>query len=501
MQKATEYPLVSTVAFFAGLSMVVPAIHAAINEELATGRAFFYSGLLVAFFSAILGIAVSSLNPMSAPGARLLELFIVYCCLPLVLAVPLASATNGISFADLYFEMVSCLTTTGATYLSDHPELPSTIHLWRAQVGWMGGFLVWVTIAAFMEPLRISGFELISKDSGDAGFSREGAGSHEFGRLRRNVRFLLPWYLGLSMTVWLWLLLAGESPMSALLAAMGTISTSGIHLEGGIVQASGGFAGELILFVFLLLALSRLLKPAAGWTTRVRLIPDDLELRIAAILVVGTIIVVLVLEWPEIVSARTRHDLVNAVNSIWAATFTTVSFLTTTGYASVAWSGSEGWQGSSLVSLLLLGAAFVGGGATTTAGGLKLLRVAVLLKLASTEVAKLSQPSAVKPLLGIEVFRADASVAAGQFLMLLLFSMAIGVTVLAAFGNEFRTSLALSIAALSTTGPLPHSVLGPHFCYGELGALTKLVLSFLMILGRLELLALIALLNPIAWRR
>jgi trk system potassium uptake protein TrkH len=187
---------------------------------------------------------------------------------------------------------------------------------------------------------------------------------------------------------------------------------------------------------------------------------------------------------------------------LWGAFFTVLSFLTTTGFESVGWSDARIWSGLDAPGLILLGLAMMGGGVATTAGGVKLLRIYALYKLGRRELDRLAEPSSVggggaaaRQLRGEGAFLA--------FVFFMLFALSIGGLNLAlgALGVPFEQALVLSVAALTTTGPMAEVTRIADGGWSALSDGAKAVLAAGMILGRMETLALLAFLLPAAWRR
>ncbi|NHX28070.1 TrkH family potassium uptake protein, partial [Escherichia coli] len=146
MRALLNVPLMVILTGVGALAMLLPALHALLVNDHATGRAFFYSFVLFSLLNAMIAIATYHGRSRNLPAT--------FAGLPLLLAVPVVLAVPDTSFLNAYFEMVSSLTTTGATVFELPERLPPSVHLWRALVGWMGGFFVWVTAIAILAPLN-----------------------------------------------------------------------------------------------------------------------------------------------------------------------------------------------------------------------------------------------------------------------------------------------------------------------------------------------------------
>ena len=195
-------------------------------------------------------------------------------------------------------------------------------------------------------------------------------------------------------------------------------------------------------------------------------------------------------------------DPVGAWAALWGTVFTVLSFLTTTGFVSASWDVARDWSGLANPGLILLGLAAIGGGAATTAGGIKLIRAYALLRHGRREIERLAEPHSV---LGIGT-RTRSLVREGPlivwtFVMLFILAILASVLALTAFGLDFATATVAAIAAISNTGPAFALVEGAGRGFADLTSDQRIVLMVPMIVGRVETLALIALFNPEAWRR
>ncbi|MGR3511584.1 MAG: TrkH family potassium uptake protein [Paracoccaceae bacterium] len=493
-------PFIVVVMGLAALSMWGPAAYGYAVSDYSASRSFFYAGLFFMIVVLMLGLATHNMRIRRQGRSHLISILSTFTVLPLMLAVPMAEAVPDTRFMNVYFEMVSSLTTTGMT-LFPADRLPDTVHLWRAQVAWMGGFFIWVTAIAVFAPLTLGGFEMQAPQEIGQGARQAVNPADPAMRLRRYAARLAPIYLGLTAALWLALFIAGDPPAAALIHAMSVLSTSGISGSGGVSAAPSGMAGEGIIFLFFLFALTRLSfltdERLRGW----RSIPGDPEFRVGLALCLGLAILLFARHWLVSFEGAEVSGW-DALRAIWGALFTVTSFLTTTGFESQSWDIARAWSGFGSPGVLLLGLAVIGGGVATTAGGVKLLRCYALAQHGIREMEKLVQPSSIGAAghMG-RAFRKQGARAAWVFFMLFALSIAL-VTALVALtgGLNFEEAMILSIAALSTTGPLVDAAGAAPIDLLALSDPARLILCFAMVVGRLEALALIALLNPEFWR-
>lgn len=505
MKRLPALPLPVVLLGLAALLMYVPALHGVTLRHHLVARAFFYSGTIVLAFAVLLGIITQGYRPRNPARSHLRALVLAWLMLPPVCALPFSQAVPDTSYFNAWFEMVSSFTTTGATLYDTPGRLPPSVHLWRGLVGWAGGFFTLVAATAILAPQNLGGFEVFSPASlGRVRLEpgQTGPATDPAHRLLHQALVLFPVYAGLTVAVWIGLSLAGDPPLVAVMHAMAVLATSGISPLGGLPQAPSGAMGEVVLALALVFALTRRLLPGARQgDTRGPLWRDD-ELRVAAGFLLAVPGALFVRHWIGAIEGDLPASLAGGLNALWGAFFTVLSFLTTTGFESQGWTDARVWSGMQAPGLLLLGLAMMGGGVATTAGGVKLLRVFALYSLGRHEMARLIEPSMIGGGGGAaRQMRGEGAFVAFVFFMLFALSLGAINLALAGLGLPFERALVLSVAALTTTGPLAEVTQLSERGWSGLTDGAKAVLAAAMVLGRLEMLALLAFLLPGAWRR
>jgi len=196
--------------------LLIPATHALALDLHRTAQPFFYSALLFGILTALIGLATYGKRKGNVARGHLLTLIAAFAGLPLMLAVPMREAIGNISFFDVYFEMVSSLTTTGAL------------------VGWMGGYLILLAAIAVLAPLNLGGYEVLRPVSRSSSADKLMGSGDPTERILRFNRDLFPLYLTATMALWGLLVLSGAAPFLSLCLAMSTLATSGITPSGGL---------------------------------------------------------------------------------------------------------------------------------------------------------------------------------------------------------------------------------------------------------------------------
>ncbi|MEM7295725.1 MAG: potassium transporter TrkG [Pseudomonadota bacterium] len=194
-------------------------------------------------------------------------------------------------------------------------------------------------------------------------------------------------------------------------------------------------------------------------------------------------------------------NLGEAARALWGAFFTSASFLTTAGFISADWIGTRDWSGLPAPGLILIGLAIMGGGVATTAGGVKLLRLYALARHGQNEIERLPFPSLVTAR-GTPARRMhrDGMFLAWVFFMVFAVTGALFVLGLTALGSDFEEAILYAAAALSNTGPLIVVASDEALSMMTLSDPAKMLICLGMVLGRLEVLALLALANAEMWR-
>ncbi|QDY70243.1 TrkH family potassium uptake protein [Qingshengfaniella alkalisoli] len=500
--RAPRVPMFIVMIGITSLAMLLPAAVAAAQGDLETARPFLYAGILFTGIAVLLGLATQSTNRSISARGPLMSLMGAFTVLPILFALPVMEAVQGLSFRNAYFEMVSSATTTGATVFEAGRNVPPAVHLWRALVAWMGGFLIWVAAISILAPLRMGGYEVMltrAQVNRDVTLGRANIARRPQARSVRFAKQLAPVYGILTLTLWIGLMVAGMTPLNGFCIALSTISTSGIVAGAGLQADGAGFLGEVLIFCFFVFALSR--RTFANDLPVFRKWQHDPELQLAALLAIVAPSIMFLHHFFGAVELSNNLGNMLGVRTLWGSIFTSVSFLSTTGFVSDSWSVARNWSGLETPGLLLMGLALVGGGVATTAGGVKLLRVYILYRHGELEMARLIHPHLVdSPRHGSRKVRSKSAHVAWLFFMIFALSVAGVMTAFSLADVDFETGLVLTVASLSNTGPLTRVAGDAPIVLAQLSTPAQAIMCAAMVLGRLEALALIALFNPDFWR-
>ncbi|MEM9736149.1 MAG: potassium transporter TrkG, partial [Pseudomonadota bacterium] len=414
----------------------------------------------------------------------------------------------AIGLVGAWFEMTAALTTTGGTVYGSLAAVPDAVHLWRGMVGWAGGLMTLVAAYAILAPRRLGGFEIEASTLRGPGRENDQVVSLSAttpalaSRLSRAARVIVPVYGLLTAGLAIIFNTLGQGGLESAVHAMSILSTSGISPVQGGLAAANSFSAEAVAALFLLITATPVLWSKASQTGLNVPWQRDPQLRMLLFLVGITTLALFARHWLGALTVDDSEPLSDAFTALWGNIFTTLSFLSTTGFESASWEASRNWSGLSNPGLFLLALATVGGGAATTAGGVKLIRAFALMRHGYREIERLAQPASI---IGVGsdmrgIMRRGAAIA---WTFVMLFFMAILFTVLAltATGMKFDTALIAATAALTNTGPAMAAVTVDGRTFADLTSPAQSILAMAMIAGRMEMLALIALIRLDTWRK
>lgn len=500
--RLADQPLFLLLAAVASAAMFLPAALGLALDDHHAARTFFYSGLLGLILLAFVALAQANQPRRRSLMHNLLALLAAFLLLPLWLAVPFHETLRTTTYLNAYVEMTSALTTTGAS-LFPVERLTDVLHFWRALVGWLGGLMMVIAAAAVLAPLSLGGFEVTaSAEPGqDAARLPMQDRIDPQRRILRVARLILPIYAGLTAALAVMLLILGEAPLTALCHAMSTLATSGISPVGGLQNGAAGRAGEVLVALFLLFALSRLTFSSDTLTTDRRSIWADPEFRLGLAIVGGVTLMLFLRHWSGAYTVDDPRAFSDAARALWGSVFTVLSFLTTTGFESADWAAARFWSGLGTPGTILMGLALIGGGVATTAGGVKLLRVWALYLHTTRELDRLIHPNSVGHTTGhTRRLRKQGAFIAWVFFMLFALILILVMGGFALFGTGVEAATILAVSALTNTGPLVTMAGDAPILLAELSIPARVLWALAMVLGRLEMLAIIALLTSDLWQ-
>lgn len=397
-------------------------------------------------------------------------------------ALPLVWSGSVSSMTDAFFEAVSGFTTTGATIITNIDVLPRGVLFWRSFTHWIGGMGILVFTVAILPIMGIGGFQVFKAESPGPITDRITP------RINDTARILYTTYISMTVAEIVLLLLAGMSLYDAVVHTFGTVGTGGFSTYNASITAFSNPMIHWIIGIFMVMAASNFSLYYAVYKGKWRNVVKDQELQLfAGIILIATLLIA----WNT--SAGGFGGMVATVRDSF---FQVASIISTTGYSTADF---DHWPTFSKTILLIL--MFVGGCAGSTGGGMKGIRILLMLKLIKAEIIKIFHPRAVVQIrLGNRTVPVSVMSSTTAFFFAYIGLFGLGALVVSLEDIDMISAISASAACIGNIGP-GFGFVGPSRTYAEFSDLSKVVLSGLMLLGRLEIFTILALLAPKTWRR
>ncbi len=419
---------------------------------------------------------------------RLREGVLIVVCFWIVLSLfgtlpfLITDSISDLSFSEAFFESMSGLTTTGATVLSQLDELPKSILFYRQQLQWLGGMGIIVLAVAVLPLLGVGGMELYHAES--SGIAKDRLTP----KLRNTAIALWKIYLSLTVLCALGYFLSGMSIFDAVSHSFSTVAIGGFSTHDGSIGYFNSAAVETIAMFFMFLAGINFSLHFVAWNNRslVDYIKDSEFKTYAMVLICSSIIVIIAL------SLNGQYDSAN--ETVRHSLFQTISIATTTGFTSQNYSS---WPAAIPVFLIMM--SFIGACVGSTGGGIKVVRILVMFRLGMKEIHKFIRPNAqVSVKLNKSSINEKALVSVLGFFSLYAISFFLILMLLMFAGLDQVTAYSATAATMNNLGPGLGDVAQN---YGSVGEAAKWILSFSMLIGRLEVLTIIAIFHRAFWRQ
>jgi trk/ktr system potassium uptake protein len=386
------------------------------------------------------------------------------------------------SYTDAFFETMSGFSTTGATILTDIEALPHGLLFWRSLTHWLGGMGIILLSLAILPLLGVGGMQL---------FKAEVPGPSPdklTPRIKHTAELLWGVYVLLTVAEIILLMMGGMGWFDSVCHSFGTLATGGFSTKNASIGHYNSAYVDYIITIFMILAGLNFSLHYRALRGKPRIYFKDPEtLFFFGIIGAATLFVTFSI-WHQ-----TSQDI---ALSFRQGFFQVVSIITTTGYGTADY---ETWSSSSRMVIFIL--MFFGGCAGSTGGGLKIIRSLILIKFSLNEIKRLIHPQAVLPVrVGNVVVSRDIIANVAGFYLFYVSIFVFGVLFMNILGLDFETSLGGVAASLGNIGP-GLGDLGPTDNYGFLPDLGKWFLSFLMLVGRLEIYTVLIIFTPMFWKK
>lgn len=462
-------------------SMVLPALIAFGFEETLPAYRMLLYGALGGFVSVSVLLAIMGrLGGIERNTAILLAVF-SWIVFPALTAIPVADIAN-IGYVDALFQTTASLTTAGSNGFENPDVVPKSLIYFLAQLQWMGGLATLVTLILVLAPWEIGGLPQVSSASIAASIVASQSRIVKFcGQVSRVFLFL-------TLMCFMFLVLAGISPYNAVILSFTALSTGGIVPTTESLDLQLGVSGMVIMSVFLIIGATSIF-----WHKNIATVDlDELRTHRESYYVIALCLILAVFISYKLFSVAGSSTVLPYTKAMGEGLFNAASIVSTSGLQSRP--GVFSLLPPTLVLLII----FIGGGCYSTSGGIKVFRIGGMYSLAQYELNRLIYPSSVKPArFGSTAFDLEIMKAIWSLFAVLIITVAISSCLLSVSGLNFQASFTASIAAVTNAGPL----YGPDWAasgsegwpaYFEMLRGQKLVLTAVMLLGRLEVIAVVA---------
>ena len=465
------------------LLMLVPLLFAAIGADAAQG-AFLAATAITFVCGVLMSLATRRFRRELQPRDGFVLVGLTWLVLPAFGALPLLFAMPGLSVTDAYFEAMSGFTATGATVFSGLDALPLSVNVWRCFMMLVGGLGIIVLAVAILPLLGVGGAQLFKAET--AGPMKD---TKLTPRIAETARGLWAVYFSVSLACFFAYRWAGMSWADAFMHMCSTMGLGGFSSHDLSLGYWNSPLIEAVAIVFMMMSGVSFALYFVAWRQRsLRVLWANVEVRAFYGVVLGSIALI------------SGYLMVNGVYDSFAqalrhTAFHVVSVATTTGYAADDYAQ---WPLFAPLLMILLGCFATCAG--STGGGIKMVRMILLLKQAYRELVRIVHPSVVNPIVigGVAVSPRVIHSVIGY--MMIYGASLVALTMLLLFsGLDVVTAFTAVIACVNNIGPGLGEV-GPAVNYAGLSDFQTWVCTFGMLLGRLELLAVLVLFTPQFWR-
>ncbi len=462
-----------------GFAMIIPVIVQLIYQEF--DSSFISSGIVTIVFGVLFFLSnMDHDKKLNLPQAFLLT-SLSWLSIALFGSLPFIFSNLNLSITDSFFESMSGITTTGSTIIQDLEIAPKSILLWRAILQWLGGIGIIVMAITLMPIMNVGGMQLFKISSNDRA-EKILPKSKQI-----SIRLIIV-YSVLTLICASFYKLFGMSFFDSLTHSMTTIATGGFSNYNESIGHFDSFFIEITSMIFIILG-------SIPFIAYIKFLNGDKKIfisdsQVVAFLKITVFSIVILFTYLFFVKGFQNE-------SLRSVSFNVISILTGTGYVTKDF---DQWGNFPLIFFLIL--MFIGGCAGSTACGIKIFRVQLLYHFLLNQLKKIIYPR------GIFVIKYDKNIIDDKFMssvisfiflyIIIFFSL---TAILSLTGLDFVTSISGAATSISNVGPGLGEVIGPNGNFSSLENSSKWVLSMGMILGRLELFAILVLFIPSFWRK
>jgi len=444
---------------------------------------FLMPALLTGFTGGALAIALGGHDQATSRRDGILVVALLFTVVPLFAALPLVGGGLGLSVLEAWFEALSALTTTGASILDPLETKPAAVLFWRALLGWIGGFAGIVMMIIVLSGLGLGGLAPTFVPV------PHGEGENLVPRARQVSRALWPIYVGLTVLGFFALMVSGMAGFDALVHAFGALSTSGLSTYSDGLGAFGTPERLVMCVLAFLGALNMTLYLRSARHGVKPFLRDPEVVILLSLCVLASLLVA---------TALVTQKGMGLGQALEIGLTNGFGFATTSGYG-VAEGLAAQWP--VFVSFVLIAVMTVGGGVASSASGLRPMRLMMMIKITEREFGKLSHPHAtIRLRYGDQRLPQPLKRAVIGFVVLFVLTLSVLLCGFALAGVPLEHAVGVALSALSNTGPAAELLTGGEFAARDLNGFGRGLYATAMVVGRMDILALLVFASPDFWR-
>ena len=463
-----------------GISMIIPIVIQIIYGEL--DSSFIGAGIITIIFGILFFLANLDHDKKLNLQQAFLLTSLSWLSIAIFGSLPFVFSSLQLSITDSLFESMSGITTTGSTIIINLNDSPKGILLWRALLQWLGGIGIIVMAITLMPIMNVGGMQLFKISSNDAS-------EKILPKSKEIALSLILIYSGLTFICSIFYKIFGMNYFDSITHAMTTIATGGFSNYNESIGYFNSATIEITAIIFIILGSIPFIAYIKFLNGNKRIFISDSQIRtFIKIIIVSIIILFFYLAF--------QNKNFSEIN-LRSISFNVVSILTGTGYVTQQF---DNWGSFSLIFFLIL--MFIGGCAGSTTCGIKIFRVQILYLFLINQLKKIIYPR------GIFVIKYDSNNVDDKFMSSIISFIYLYIIIfffitalLSLSGLDFVTSISAAATSISNVGPGLGAIIGPNGNFSQLPDFSKWVLSFGMILGRLELFAILVLFLPSFWQK
>lgn len=475
-------PVLYIIGFLLSAQSILMCIPAIVDAYTGSNewQVFIFASLITLFVGIILIIANKSEDFSLSIRQAFLLTTLSWIFFSFFGSIPFMFSDLKLSFTDALFESMSGTTTTGSTVISGLDNLPKGILLWRSLLQWIGGIGIIVIAIAILPILKIGGMQLFHAESSDSS-------EKVLPRATQIAKIIGMIYLGLTIICCLCLWFFNMPIFDAIAHSMTTIATGGFSTSDASIGKFNSLNIEIVISIFMILGS----LPFVLYLQAVRgdILPLFKDSQIQLFLLLIILAIFLVTFWRY-------QNTVDFVSNFRPSFFNTISIFTGTGYTTQDFNN---W--GSFIIILFLFLMVIGGCAGSTTCGIKIFRIQILYQSTKVQIFKLLQPhNVIVPKYNRTPISESITTSVMGYFFMFIISYILIALILSFLGNDILTSLSGAATSIANVGPGLGNVIGPTKTFAQISDSTKWVLIIGMLIGRLELFAVIVLLTPTFWK-